>query len=498
MRAKHVLLLSALALTGCPRNPEPVVYSIEELARIAMPAVAHVETDTGTGTGFLLKDTGWLVTNFHVLKGADTAEITLGETTFTDVEVMAADLRTDLAILRLPEPLPGGLTLVSGIDDVHLGEQVVTLGNPRGLRGTLSHGVVSTVQREMDGVDFDPIQTTASISGGSSGGPLLNMRGQVIGVTSFTYKEGQNLNFAVPADHVRELLKSPGPPRTLAEVFGSESPGRYRHQPGEFAVVLRWEGDPDLDLELWSPDFVYLGDAFDLGDCWDITQGGTGEEYFVFGSGDFAEGRFIVSPYFVDGRRQRTEAELTVHFPDGRTQTLTRVLQMEPPGDQWFALIVDVDKAEVKVMDFFMDGRSVALLEWDLKADLDLIVYDHEYRRHFFAHNLPGGRDVTHGMEGLEVFRFGTFGNRNLSVGRMELLAMMQGPNRDSVPATVTLLREGRVVDRFTHTFTPKPGEPYLWHILTLNPESGEFSRPRQTRMPVRRSRTETGPGIFP
>lgn len=497
---KPLLFLFVFLLSACARDSGPVVYTIEELARLAMPAVAHVETDSGTGTGFLLKEQGYLVTNFHVLVGADAVEITLGEQTFTEVEVVSANVDTDLVLLRLPETLPGGLPLVSGIDQVNLGEQVVTLGNPRGLRGTLSHGVVSTVQREMEGVAFQPIQTTASISGGSSGGPLLNMRGEVIGVTSFTYKDGQNLNFAVPADHVRDLLNSAGGAKSLAQVFGSESPGRYHHREGEFAVVLSWDGDPDLDLELWSDEFVYLTDSFVAGPCWDITQGGTGEEYFVFGEGEYSTGRFILSPYFVEGVQQRTEARLTVYYPDGRTRTLNRVLDLNPPQDQWFALRVDVDKQEVKILDFFMDAPTIVLLEWDQKTDLDLVVFDHDYKRHYGPSNLPGGRDVTQGREGVEVFRFGEFGGLNFQVGNLEVLVSNVSPSGEKTEAELLLVHEGRITRRFTHFFAGGAGERYLWHAMSLNPETAEVTVPKQSRLSPRRARgqEDTGPGIFP
>ncbi|MEW5784063.1 MAG: trypsin-like serine protease [Bacillota bacterium] len=105
--------------------------------------------------------------------------------------------------------------------------------------------------------------TTTPISKGSSGGPLVNMRGEVIGVNTLTHITGQNLNFAVPVDLIRRLLETAGSGVTVAEVFagGRQSGGHYVAEPGESAVILQWEGNADLDLEIWSEDFGFLGTA---------------------------------------------------------------------------------------------------------------------------------------------------------------------------------------------------------------------------------------------
>lgn len=493
------LLAAALLLSACVSQPRSSrVYTIEELAREALPAIAHIDTPTGTGTGFLLAPHGWVVTNFHVLMGNDSAKVHLGDQVYTDLTVIAANAKTDLAVLQLPEARRGGLPLVRNIDDVHLGEQVIALGNPRGLRGTLSHGLVSTVAREIPGLPFMPIQTTAAISGGSSGGPLLNLRGQVIGITSFTYKDGQNLNFAVPADLLRELLQSPGPTQTLAQAFGSESPARYRHQPGEFAVKLSWNCDADLDLELWDAQFNYLGDAFAFGDCWDIVDGRTGEEYFVFGGENFNEGQFIISPYFVQGGTGRTTATLTLYFPDGRRQAWEQTLVFDPPGDQWFAIRVDLDTQTVKTLDFFMDAPTIALLEWEGKGDLDLIVYDPQYRRHFRPVHLPGGRDFLNGNHGIEVFRFGEFGEFDFSQGPMDLLVAAFGKQNETQHATLTLLHRGQQITQRRQSFEP-PNEPLqFWHAMTFRPETRNIEIPKQTWIPFRTSpQGEIAPGTF-
>jgi hypothetical protein len=161
----------------------------------------------GGGSGFLVSTKGLIATNYHVIEDAHTADVVLADKTKLTVEgVVALDEEDDLANLRVAGSMSARPLELDADDVPRVGAKVYAIGNPQGLTQTLSDGLVSG-HREIDRVSL--IQTTAPISQGSSGGPLLGADGRVVGVTTSFLKVGQNLNFAVPASHVARLLLQP-------------------------------------------------------------------------------------------------------------------------------------------------------------------------------------------------------------------------------------------------------------------------------------------------
>jgi Trypsin-like peptidase domain len=157
------------------------------------------------GSGFFLNPTGRLVTNYHVIEDASSAIVKTSDGGFYEVNgTLAVDEEHDLAILKVAGSNFEYVSLGDS-DAVSIGDKVYAVGSPLGLETTVSDGIVSSI-RELNEVRL--IQTTAPISHGSSGGPLLNLRGQVIGVTTLQMEGGQNLNFAVPSKFIRPLLLS--------------------------------------------------------------------------------------------------------------------------------------------------------------------------------------------------------------------------------------------------------------------------------------------------
>ena len=164
-----------------------------------------------------------IVTNHHVMKGAYGAVVTLasGER-YERVAVLDDDPAADLAILKIPGYGLPTLQPTSKLPPV--GAKVVVIGNPLGLAQTVTEGIVSAV-RLIDGHDL--LQMSAAISPGSSGGPVLNTRGEVVAVATATLTDGQSLNFATPVRYAMGLVESPGAPMSLAARFGeTASPGR--------------------------------------------------------------------------------------------------------------------------------------------------------------------------------------------------------------------------------------------------------------------------------
>ena len=195
-------------LSFCLTNAASV-QTAEQIAENALAATVYLEmTDRngktlGFGSGFFVGQ-NQIATNFHVIEGAakGTAKQVGKSAKYTIEGISAADKKNDLAVVTVTaiatEPLPLGDS-----DALKIGETVYVAGNPRGLEGTFSDGIISSL-RKADA--RKRIQMTAPISPGSSGGPVLNRSGEVIGVSSMIVEGGQNLNFAIPSNYLKTLL----------------------------------------------------------------------------------------------------------------------------------------------------------------------------------------------------------------------------------------------------------------------------------------------------
>ena len=210
----HRPLLLATLLLFAGLRPAPA-QDLKELARDAKFSVVALNVldafggKLGTGSGFFVDPTGLIVTNFHVIEQGRRIEAVLSnERTLEVAGVMATDEDNDLAVLKVDSgPFPA-LGLADS-ESVEAGERVVVLGSPLGLTGTLSEGIVSNVWKDEmlpHGKRGTALQITAAISPGSSGSPVMNLDGEVVGVAVSQMLGGQNLNFAVPSQAVRELL----------------------------------------------------------------------------------------------------------------------------------------------------------------------------------------------------------------------------------------------------------------------------------------------------
>ena len=217
--------------------------SVRQIAANAQRAVATVRAykdgeEFSLGSGFFIREDGVLVTNLHVVAGADSVsvEIDSGEI-YDNVFALSTDERRDLILLQIPATKLFTLNIA---DDrsTEVGDSVYVIGNPLGLEGTFSDGMLSA-KRVEDGVAY--LQVTAPISQGSSGGPVLDSAGQVIGITTLTYAEGQNLNMAVPARHAADLLalaSDPIPFETMAADLAMHEVGAEEDRAMESATLL--------------------------------------------------------------------------------------------------------------------------------------------------------------------------------------------------------------------------------------------------------------------
>lgn len=191
------------------------VKSIKELARTYGEAVTLVQTSSGLGSGFIINDRGYCVTNYHVVEKETRIAVTIFHRTkngefqrrqIKDVEIVALNPFFDLALLRIPiqKDLSFRTVYFAENDKQREGEEVFAIGNPLGLERSVSRGIVSTRNRNMQGIVY--IQTTTQINPGNSGGPLFNSRGEVIGVTNMKLVLGEGLGFAIPITYVKHFL----------------------------------------------------------------------------------------------------------------------------------------------------------------------------------------------------------------------------------------------------------------------------------------------------
>ena len=185
------------------------MQSPADITAHAMPAIVSVRAGDSLGTGFVVRSDGWVATNFHVVRGATEIVVVFSNhKEFPVVEIMNANRLHDLVILRIDaKSLP--VLPVGNSDAVRAGDSVLAIGHPLGLEDTVSNGLISAVRHVHDNLDV--LQVSAPIAPGSSGGPLFNDRGEVIGVATAFMKSGQNLNFGLPSKYVKELIDNPHP-----------------------------------------------------------------------------------------------------------------------------------------------------------------------------------------------------------------------------------------------------------------------------------------------
>ncbi len=163
----------------------------------------------GLGSGVIIDPAGMIVTNEHVIRGASEIHVVLADGKQVDAEVIGADADNDLAVLKIKVKHPLPFARLGTSSDLMIGEKVIAIGSPFGLKKTVTSGVVSAVNRSFkaEGRTFnDFIQTDASINPGNSGGPLLNVDAEVIGINSAIFASAQGIGFAIPADKVKRIV----------------------------------------------------------------------------------------------------------------------------------------------------------------------------------------------------------------------------------------------------------------------------------------------------
>ena len=170
-----------------------------------------VERESGTGTGFLIDREGHILTNYHVVENMNQIEVVLTTGHSLSARLVGTAPQLDVALLQVDAPKDELFPLKLGDSStLQMGQKAIAIGNPLGLHNTVTVGVVSALRRTLGDVPLElqetMIQTDAAINPGSSGGPLLNSAGEVIGINAAIVKDAQNLGFAIPINLVRRVI----------------------------------------------------------------------------------------------------------------------------------------------------------------------------------------------------------------------------------------------------------------------------------------------------
>jgi S1-C subfamily serine protease len=307
---------------------QTVPLGAAEIYKKASPAVVLIETYNAkgevasAGSGFLVQPDGVIVTNYHVIAHTKQATVRLAnQDAFDAVEVLDLDKRKDIAVIKIKAVGLPYLNLGQS-SAVEVGQPIYSLSNPLGLlQNTLSEGIVSGI-RQGDGYRY--FQITAPISHGSSGSPIFDSSGKVIGIAVSTIEEGQNLNFAVPIDYASGMLSSLGQPRPLESIYEPEpdasASAAASKQPATSEPTVAVLPQPSEDMKKGS--FVYVGGK--IGRWTDKDAARELGPAVRHRPGYDNQNRVVISDIFAYADPTRAVREFELSF-DNKTSVLTNV-----------------------------------------------------------------------------------------------------------------------------------------------------------------------------
>lgn len=269
--------------TSEPRSGSPDLF--EEFFRRRRPGEQphrrHFRAQS-TGSGFVISKTGYIVTNHHVIDGADRITVVFDDETKLEAEIAGTDSKTDLALIKVNADESLRVAPLGDSDSVRVGDWVMAIGNPFGLDHTVTVGILSARGRTIGAGPYDDfLQTDASINPGNSGGPLIDMKGRVIGINTAINAAGQGIGFAIPINMAKDLLpqlREKGSVTrgwlgvqiqrvtpALAESFGLE-------QPRGALISQVFDGSPAREAEMKRGDVIIEFDGGRIDDYDDLPR----------------------------------------------------------------------------------------------------------------------------------------------------------------------------------------------------------------------------------
>ena len=196
------------------------ISTIQQPDQINIPADADNEGEeyydplegrVALGSGFIISEEGYIITNYHVIENAEVINVVLFDNTEIEADIIGGDEKTDIALIKIDPPFELDKVAFGDSDAIRVGDWVLSIGNPFGLGGSVSAGIVSAKSRDIAAGPYDNfIQTDAAINQGSSGGPLFNTQGEVVGINSALFSTSGNnmgVGFAIPINTVNWIVK---------------------------------------------------------------------------------------------------------------------------------------------------------------------------------------------------------------------------------------------------------------------------------------------------
>ncbi len=206
--------LRRTAIVEAVAAARPAVVNIHGRKTVPVEYDAHGAVESGSqvngmGTGIVIDERGYIITNYHVVEGVSSIRVTMADETTITAQLIANDPKTDLAIIKISTGAPLPVIRVGTSEDLMPGETVVAVGNAYGYEHTVTQGIISALHRTVQVSDYqkylDLIQTDASINPGNSGGPLLNIDGEMIGINVAVRVGAQGIGFAIPINEAMEV-----------------------------------------------------------------------------------------------------------------------------------------------------------------------------------------------------------------------------------------------------------------------------------------------------
>lgn len=275
-----------------------VIKTVEEVAKNSS-ATVQIKTDDGTGSGFIIDARGYIVTNYHVIAGAKEMKVLLEDgTEYTEVFITDYSRENDLAMIKInAQDLP--YCILGDSENVQRGEKVVAIGSPYDLVNSVTTGIISRI-------DAEHLQFDAALNPGNSGGPLLNMYGEVIGVNYAKYVDGEALSFAIPVNKVKALKKTFL--YSLKDVYDKECPNvtGLKAQPfSSYAVALTWDVVPGADYYAvhyaYSPDGPFMPAKDDDKTVYAAQRNFLNDVNYFFFTDESAQEMYFKVSYIKDG-----------------------------------------------------------------------------------------------------------------------------------------------------------------------------------------------------
>ncbi len=199
---------SVVSITSSRTVLQAVPMTLEDL--LLRRQRAQPATSTSLGSGVIVSKEGHILTNHHVIAGMTEIRVQLTDGRNIEAKLIGSDPATDIAVLRIEAPNIEALP-ISDSDQLHVGQQVFAVGNPYGLEESVSRGIISARRRTASDSGVEALQHDAAVNPGNSGGPLLNVRGEIVGINSSikTVTGGfQGISFAIPSNTARRIMES--------------------------------------------------------------------------------------------------------------------------------------------------------------------------------------------------------------------------------------------------------------------------------------------------